>query len=53
MPETLESESLRLIIDSLPTGTIIVNQSGRILMLNRKIIEWFGYTKEEILGTSR
>jgi two-component system, LuxR family, sensor kinase FixL len=49
MPETLESESLRLIIDSLPTGTIIVNQSGRILMLNRKIIEWFGYSKEEIL----
>ena len=50
MPESLESESLRLIIDSLPTGTIIVDQNGRILMLNRKIIEWFGYSKEEILG---
>ena len=50
MPETLESEALRLIIDSLPTGTIIVDQTGRIVMLNRTIIEWFGYSKEEVLG---
>ena len=50
MPETLESESLRLVIDSLPTGTVIVDQTGRIVMLNRKIIEWFGYSREEILG---
>ena len=50
MPETLESEALRLIIDSLPTGTIIVDQTGRFVMLNRTIIEWFGYSKEEVLG---
>lgn len=52
MPENLESESLRLVIDSLPTGTIIVDSTGGIVMLNRMIIEWFGYSKEEILGQS-
>ncbi len=50
MPDHLKSESLRLIVESLPTGTIIVDQLGRIVMLNRRIEEWTGYEREEILG---
>ncbi len=50
MPDNLESESLRLIVESLPTGTIIVNGSGQIVMLNRTVEDWFGYSRDEILG---
>lgn len=50
MPDDLESESLRLIVESLPTGTIIVNGSGQIVMLNRTVEDWFGYPRDEILG---
>ena len=50
MTEAIDSASLRMIVDSLPTGTIIVNQSGQIVMLNRQVEEWFGYGREEILG---
>lgn len=49
MLKTLEPESLELIIDSLPTGTIIVDKTGKIVMLNRQIIEWFGYAREELM----
>ena len=50
MTEAIDSASLRMIVDSLPTGTIIVNQSGQIVMLNRQVEEWFGYGRVEILG---
>ncbi len=50
MPESLESETLRLIVESLPTGTIIVSSFGAIVMLNRTVEAWFGYRREEILG---
>lgn len=50
MPDFLESKSLRLIVESLPTGMIIVDQAGRIEMLNRRVEEWTGYTREEICG---
>lgn len=50
MTEALNDESLRMIVESLPTGTIIVNQSGQIVMLNRQVEEWFGYGREELLG---
>ena len=50
LPDRLESASLRLILESLPTGTIIVDQLGRIVMLNRRVEEWTGYERKEILG---
>jgi PAS domain S-box-containing protein len=50
LPDRLESASLRLILESLPTGTIIIDQLGRIVMLNRRVEEWTGYERQEILG---
>ena len=52
LPDRLESASLRLILESLPTGTIIVDEGGRIVMLNRRVEEWTGYERQEILGQS-
>ena len=46
----LESNSLRLIIESLPTGTIIVDSQGHIVMLNCAVEAWFGYRREELRG---
>ena len=50
MPDALKSDALQLIIESLPMGTIVVDQAGQIVMLNRQIEEWFGYHRNEILG---
>lgn len=50
MPDPLRSDALQRIVESLPTGTIIVDQAGQIVMLNRQVEIWFGYAREEILG---
>lgn len=50
MPDPLKSDALQRIVESLPTGTIIVDQAGQIVMLNRQIELWFGYARDEILG---
>ncbi len=50
MTDSLESKVLSQIIDSLPTGTILVDRSGRIVMLNDTVVAWFGYDRDEILG---
>ncbi len=50
MPDSLKSEALQRIVESLPTGTIVVDQAGQIVMLNRQVEEWFGYSRNEILG---
>lgn len=47
-----ESDILHAMIESLPTGTIIVNAAGVILRLNRRIETWFGYSRDELLGKS-
>ena len=50
MSDSLKSEALQRIVESLPTGTIIVNQAGQIVMLNRQVETWFGYDRNELLG---
>ena len=50
MPDPLKSDALQRIVESLPTGTIIVDQAGQIVMLNRQVELWFGYSRDEILG---
>jgi len=39
-----------MVVESLPTGTIIVNSQGVIILLNRQVEEWFGVQRNEILG---
>lgn len=49
---TLDPETLNLIIESLPTGTIIVDAQGLILRLNQPVENWFGYQRDELVGQS-
>jgi PAS domain S-box-containing protein len=49
---TLDPEILNLIIESLPTGTVIVDPEGKIVRLNQPVEAWFGYRREELLGQS-
>ncbi len=41
-------ERLRLSLEASPVGVSLIEHSGRILSLNRKFVEWFGYTQEEL-----
>ncbi len=50
MPDAFKSEALQRIVESLPTGTIVVDQAGQIVMLNSQVEKWFGYDRNEILG---
>lgn len=38
------------IIEAHSAGTLLVDVQGRIVRLNQKILEIFGYTKDELLG---
>ena len=41
---------LPFVIESVPNGVIIVDQSGHIRMANRQAEDIFGYRREELLG---
>jgi PAS domain S-box-containing protein len=43
-------ERMRMIIDSVPNGVVMIDQAGAIKLANRKIEEIFGYSSEELLG---
>lgn len=41
---------LSTFIDSLTEGVIVVNKESKILLINKKICELTGYTKDEVFG---
>ena len=43
-------EQLRLIIDSVPNGVVMIDEQGVIKLANSKIAEMFGYSDAELLG---
>lgn len=43
---------LRGIIDYLPVGVLVKDLNGRNTLLNEKIAEWYGVSKEEAIGES-
>ncbi len=43
-------EESRTVIESSPSGMIMTDQNGTIMMLNRRAATLFGYTREELLG---
>jgi PAS domain S-box-containing protein len=45
-------ERFRGLLESAPDATIIVDQQGRILIINRQAETLFGYTREELLNAS-
>jgi PAS domain-containing protein len=51
-PEAPDIELLRLAVDLSPAGTLAVDDTGSILLANRKIQQLFGYSSAELLGSS-
>ena len=40
----------RLATEASPSGTLLVNDQGRILLVNAHVEELFGYEREELIG---
>ena len=49
-PVTLDEQRLRLIVDAAPTGMLMVNRNGEIVLVNSQIEQLFRYKREELLG---
>jgi len=43
-------ERFRLAVEAAPSGMILVNSEGRIVLVNAHIERLFGYTREELVG---
>jgi PAS domain S-box-containing protein len=43
---------LRAAVESAPSGLLMVDSTGRIVLVNREIERLFGYPREELLGQS-
>ncbi len=41
---------LRLILESMPLGIVVIDASGSIVMINGRLAALFGYTREELIG---
>ncbi|MBX9570237.1 MAG: PAS domain S-box protein [Candidatus Obscuribacterales bacterium] len=43
-------ENLRLVIEASPSGMIMIDREGRIVLVNSQIEKQFGYARSELLG---
>lgn len=43
-------ELFRLAVDTSPSGMLMVDRSGRIIMVNSELEQLFGYRRDELLG---
>ncbi|MBX3728851.1 MAG: PAS domain S-box protein [Candidatus Sumerlaeia bacterium] len=48
----LSDEMLRLVVESCPSGLVMVDSSGAIVLVNAETERLFGYPREELLGRS-
>lgn len=48
----LTEESLRLVIEAAPSGMIMVNAAGKIVLVNAQVERLFGYNRQELLDQS-
>lgn len=51
-PLSLGEAQLRLVIDAAPSGMIMVNHAGQIVLVNSQIEQLFGYERTELIGKS-
>src|SRR6266480_6662456 len=45
-------EKFRLVVEASPNGIILVDEEGRIVLVNSQAEKLFGYTREEMIGHS-
>lgn len=45
-------ERFRLSVEACPSGMVMVDDSGAILLVNREVERLFGYSREDLLGES-
>jgi len=51
LTERMRAEELfRLVVESSPSGMLMVDESGTILLVNRQIEQLFGYERAELIG---
>ncbi len=48
--QTRSDQRLRLVVEAAPHGIIMVDQSGKIALVNSQFESLFGYGREELLG---
>jgi PAS domain S-box-containing protein len=48
----LAEEKFRLVVEACPSGMVLVDAGGRMIMVNTAIEEEFGYRREDIIGQS-
>ncbi len=41
---------LRLVVESAPNGIVMVDSTGRVVLVNQQTEKYFGYRREELLG---
>lgn len=44
-------EQFRLVVEAAPSAMIVVNRQGKIILVNSRTQELFGYQREELLGS--
>jgi PAS domain S-box-containing protein len=46
----LTEEQFRLVVEASPSGVMLVDREGRVVLVNRKTERQFGYTRDELTG---
>jgi len=49
---SVAAELFRLAVEACPSGMVMVDHSGTLVMVNAEIENQFGYTREELIGQS-
>jgi PAS domain S-box-containing protein len=49
-PDSTVELRLRAAVESSPSGLLMIDRDGRIVLVNREIERLFGYSREELLG---
>lgn len=48
----LEAALMSAVVENAPDGILIIDESGRMVLANRRVEELFGYDRDELLGAS-